>query len=209
MPYVGAVQRVTIKLSLLALLAGCQYTEAGSDPQTNEAPSPLAELKDCGVDVSKAELVKEANEQFRTSYVILQEHPDLSKSELSCVAKVLVPRELGLRADNEKIDELYLEPWKIENKKLLVQDARLWLSRNKPNLTIPTYNDGKNLASYVGAIENLCDAADSSVVEVFERSGTLYFPWEKQDMDSASCIWAAVTIGLADSNVQIEIGGVP
>lgn len=114
----------------------------------------LLQLQKCGVELAKATLVERADEK----YVTLKGHRQLGRQESACIAKVLVPADVGLRADNLSTDEFYTDAWEAVHRSSLAKRARDWLKQHRPNVKLVKYQPGQTLQDYVMSIEMACGA---------------------------------------------------
>ena len=171
--------------------------------QPNKADDPiLLKLKECGVDITKATLVeKPENER----HVALRNHPRLNPTQADCVAKVLVPVDVGLRADDPRTDEFYTESWKLAYRTHIARRAWKWLLEERPSLNLKKYAKDQPLQDYVNLIERACGAPIGTARAGIEyQQRYISFPEENPDDPNTDCVEVALIAGLEDEDVEIS-----
>lgn len=161
----------------------------------------MLELRQCGIDLGKANLVARADEQ----YVALKGHDRLGSEQSTCVAALLVPAKVGLRADNAATLELYQDAWEAAHRSFLARQAREWFKKHRPDVKLPKYQQIQPLADYVRSLEDACDAPrGTALVETQHKYRYIWFAKENRGDTKTDCVDMALSIGLEDENVQIS-----
>lgn len=185
---------------VLLVVAGAS---CGPQRDRSQLTNPLLlELKRCGMDISKANLVEVApNER----YVALRGHPKMKIEELDCVAGVLVHADYGLRSDGWSSEDDYQGSWKRAFRKRSAALASEWLRTNRPNAVLSKYVAGSSIGGYVESVERWCGAPSGTARFGIEyKYRYILFPNENPGHAKTDCVEVALTAGLVDEDVEIS-----
>lgn len=161
----------------------------------------MLELEKCGIDLDKASFVARSDQQ----YVALKGHDQLSLQESSCIAAVLVPAKVGLRADNAATDEHYREAWEAVHRDFLAQLARDWFTEHRPDVELPKYQRAQPLEGYLRALEKACGAPRGTVLtDTQHKARFIWFAKENPGDPKTDCVDMAMSIGLENEDVGIS-----
>jgi len=162
-------------------------------------------VQQCGLDIDKVTFVETKLEQYLT----FEWHPVLNKTEMDCLAQVLVSEEYGLRTRDDAFSRRYTTAWQQKHALHVQKLANEWIATNMPSLVVPEFNRRESsLLDFVSEVERLC-AAPKGTALVIDAS-EVYLPWPQEPANEANCTFTVLRASnLHEHGTKVVWGGVP
>jgi hypothetical protein len=198
--------RISILLVTALSVASCASPPFEEDGAMNDTEPEIAKAaQQCGLDLGKVTFLQTEREQYLT----FETHPVLSKSDMDCLAQVLVSADYGLRTDDYAFSLRYTKAWKEQNAIHFRKLANEWIKTNKPSLAVPRFSGVKaELSDFVATVVRLCKAPKGNALAV--EQSYVYLPWLDEPTEEDECLVAVlIASNLHEHNIDVVSGGIP